>query len=164
MGKLILIMALLCETRSQKNVVEVIEQGYFSNVKDTVAIVITTNDAWQLFYSYLHSNRVPIPKPPAFNFETGFLLFIGLGIHKTSGYRINVNKFSIKKDSLSVYATEICPKEGRKLQIITTPYKIIALPRDSLRTYVQIVLSLCNKNIKKLKAQRAESWLGKKGF
>ncbi len=109
---------------------KVIEEGRQSPFTTMSAVLISNQEVWEVGYSYIHSSKIPSPKPPSINFKDSVAILVTIGERKTAGYGMEVESVVLKQGKLLITVREKCPKSAAGLlQVITQPYLILQIPR-----------------------------------
>lgn len=100
--------------------------GYYSQIDQPQAILITDQAAWQAHWQKLSEAGAP----PAVDFATHSVLAVHLGSRGSGGYGVEIAGVRIQGDSLTLTAREIKPQPGQNVtDALTQPYQIIKIPR-----------------------------------
>ncbi len=94
--------------------------------------LITGPHAWERFLKEQHAHTWSWPD---INWEQEVLLVALMGAKRTGGYRIALRQVVITDHQVTVQVEERSPQPGEMvIQVLTSPFQIVAIPRDVLPT------------------------------
>lgn len=116
-------------------------EGTMSQIGDSGVHAIRDYQTWNQYWRRLEGNGSNAPRDVDFRSE--MLVGVHLGRRPNSGYDLEIRWVSLKRTGVIViYARETTPAPGDiTAQVITSPYKIIRVPRYAATPVVVWVTS-----------------------
>ncbi|MEM6344602.1 MAG: protease complex subunit PrcB family protein [Bacteroidota bacterium] len=102
---------------------EVLDEGPYCGIEESVSQLITNSDDWQTFYKKFGSNRMPAPEAPEVNFEENYLIVALMGMRTSGGHKVEINSMMQSGETVKVGLTYVAP--GDKCMVteaLTQPY------------------------------------------
>jgi hypothetical protein len=109
-------------------------KGGFSGITNKQQLVITNQPAWQQFWAKHNVTVKSVEKAPPVDFEKEMVVAITMGQQRTGGYRIEITTVEAQPDKLIIaYKRYAPPPDGINLQVITSPFHFVAIPKSDLK-------------------------------
>lgn len=114
----------------------VIEEGVelSSRPKSRELELFFTREEFEAFYARMNQNRIPRPEAPHIDYTRSIVVFITLGEKSSAGFSIDVRGVYERGNTLVLKAVPISPpQESLQAQMITHPYTLILIPKNSFK-------------------------------
>jgi len=109
-----------------------VAKGAFSGITNKQQLVIKDALTWEAFWAR-HTVK-PVEKIPKLDFQKEMVVAIALGEQRTGGYRIEITGVQPAADKLKIiYRRFAPPPDGINLQVITSPFHFVAVPKSDLK-------------------------------
>ena len=109
-------------------------KGGFSGITNKQQLVITNQPAWRQFWAKHNVSVKSAEKVPPVDFEKEMVVAIAIGQQRTGGYRIEITAVEAEADKLRItYKRYAPPPDGINLQVITSPFHFVAVPKSDLK-------------------------------
>jgi hypothetical protein len=107
-------------------------KGAFSGITNRQQLVITNQQAWEQLWAKHNVTSKPTEKIPKVDFEKEMIIAIAMGKQRTGGYRIEITGVETGADKLRItYKRYAPPPDGINLQVITSPFHFVAVPKSA---------------------------------
>jgi hypothetical protein len=114
-------------------VVRNLAKGAFSGITEPTQQVIHTLAAWEQVWTRHWVNRSPAAPVPEVNFDTEMVIVATMGRQRTGGYVIDIVRVAAEGGKLKVFIQRRSPPPGSMtIQVLTTPFHMVAVPRSAL--------------------------------
>jgi hypothetical protein len=98
-------------------------------------MLFTEEDEFDRFYAGLHVNRIPVPEPPAVDFNANVVAYISYGRKNTGGYSIDVLGVFVERDNLFIKTKLQQPlPDSFQIQVLTHPYAMLSIERGDFKS------------------------------
>jgi hypothetical protein len=78
------------------------------------------------------------PRVPAFDFAHRRLILVAAGPRSSTGYGVEIVRIAERRSTIDVLAREVTPSLGARAEArLTSPYRLITIPANPKRVYVQ---------------------------
>ena len=115
-------------------VLETGKDAAFSERKPSL-LLFTEEGNFDRFCASLHINQVPVPVPPAVDFNENVVAFISYGQKNTGGYSIDVLRVFTARDTLFIKAQGRQPlPDSFQIQVLTHPYAMLSITRGDFKS------------------------------
>jgi hypothetical protein len=125
--------------------IRTVAQGNFSGVQTPTQIAVTNATQWQELWAKHSAQRKPAENAPEINFDQETVLFAALGRRNTGGYKIEIADVKRTGDTTEAVVNIHAPKAGGiRLQALTAPFHIVAIPKVNGPVKFKVVESELN--------------------
>ena len=108
-----------------------VDQGHYSGVRESLQIVISSQEEWAALWSRHAFGRRPAPSPSPIDFSAEMVVGLFLGQKGTGGYSVEITRAELDGANLKVFYRERNPPPGAMLtQALTQPYHLVRLSRS----------------------------------
>ncbi|MGH7773412.1 MAG: protease complex subunit PrcB family protein [Candidatus Binatia bacterium] len=112
--------------------VSTLQKGNFSGVREALQIVIRTQGEWDDLWKRHSSNQAGPTPTPSINFATEMVVGLFVGEKSTGGYEVEITRAERRNSRLYLYYLEKSPpRDAMVIQVLTQPYHLVKIPRDS---------------------------------
>ncbi|HSL24046.1 MAG TPA: protease complex subunit PrcB family protein [Vicinamibacterales bacterium] len=111
-----------------------IGSGAFSAFSEQQVVVVRSAAEWETAQRQLGFGLHDAPR--AIDFASEAAVIVALGTRPTSGYTVQVDEVRRRNGRYEVIAVELTPGSCATAQVLTTPFEVIAIPRDADRVDV----------------------------
>ncbi len=131
---ILFLSSLGCATRAEPIAMKTVAKGAFSGIAEPKQIAIRETSAWKEFWAQHAVNEKEAEKVPEVNFDTHMVLAVTMGRQRTGGYTVEITKVEAEGDKLvATIQRRVPPVNGVLIQVITSPFHFVAVPKSSLK-------------------------------